>query len=55
MKKKLDWDLIWEKFDTWCQAEEKKSECGECRRSGYAPDWEDQQLKIQKLVESSLK
>lgn len=38
----IDWDLVWKKFDEWFS------------KRGF-PNWEEQQNKIQKLVQNDLK
>lgn len=55
MEMKIDWKRIWEKFDI--QIENRKSKkCRTCGHTDYNfSDWEDQQRKIQQLVNAQVR
>ncbi len=51
---KIDWDKLWDEFDEWCEPEEDR--CKMCFRSeNIYKEWDEQQEKIQKLVEKQLR
>lgn len=55
-KKKIniDWSLIWAEFDAWIRCEERKHNCKKCFRGGSTPEWEDQQIQLEKIVNQYL-
>ena len=50
---KINWDLIWNKFDLWFEKSVRESKCETCGRMWPEPDWEEQKRKIKELVEKN--
>lgn len=55
--KKLNWERIWDDFDEWFQAEERRNRERKCSKCGTIPfniasDWEEQQKAIRRIVEA---
>lgn len=48
--KPLPWGAIWGDFNSWFDRQDKP--CKTCRHSFNIPEWEDQQTRIQRIVES---
>lgn len=48
----IDWKKVWDNYDKWLNRSEDGKQCSLCHRipSAVFPNWEKQQLKIQKLV-----
>ena len=55
MSRAVRWKLVWDKFDDWCQSEERKSHCDACGHSTLFMEWEDQMKVIERLVERDLR
>lgn len=51
--KRIDWKRVWSVFHEWC--DKKEVPCGKCGKLDGYPDWPDQMLQIQRLVEAQLK
>lgn len=51
---KIDWDKVWNNFEKWIQSREDS--CSFCGHSliNY-PDWEEQQGRIQQIVNRQLR
>lgn len=56
MMKKINWARVWDEFSDWlCELENTKA-CEHCgSHTGCFPDWDDQQVKIQKLVNAQVR
>ena len=53
---KVDWGVVWEKFDRWFNNRDQSKLCPKCRHLSYdEPEWDGQQKKIVQLVENQLK
>ena len=55
----FDWDQMWEDFQLWfsaCEAAAAHNRCTECggRSNHTSPSWEEQQDKIEELVEAEV-
>ena len=52
MSIKINWEKIWEDFETWMvKKEEANKRCSSCHHKSYDhPEWEEQQDKIKRLV-----
>lgn len=56
MDMKINWPKIWEDFNEWLDRKERVTVCKSCtHRSHNTPDWEDQQCKIQRLVNDQVR
>jgi hypothetical protein len=54
-KKKIDWKSLWKAFNKWYNGKtEYCSECGRLKQGCSDKEWEDQQAKIQELVNKQL-
>lgn len=52
----IDWKKVWKDFEVWFQDKDKVKHCKHCRTYiSKAPSWEQQQKKIQQLVNKQLK
>lgn len=55
MSKKINWKEIWSDFDKWID-NHKRPCCDKCGKINYNhPEWEDQQKKIQQLVNKKIR
>lgn len=57
MKRKIiDWGKVWFDFNSWiCKLENTKA-CEHCgSRKNCFPDWDDQEAKIQELVDAQVR
>jgi hypothetical protein len=56
METKIDWKKVWIKFDEWISTKGKSTRCKTCDHSeSNFPDWEEQQRKIQQLVNAQVR
>lgn len=58
MGKKIDWEKVWEDFETWITNPAKPKTCASCgnTKPRYKDkEWEEQQAKIQKLVNAQIR
>lgn len=56
MRKTIDWNKVWNEFNTWFNTQ-RKPPCKTCGQRNLLdhPEWEDQQDKIQKLVNAQVR
>lgn len=52
IRKTINWKKVWDEFGTWFMEEStKRNTCTKCNNiESCSPDWEEQERKIQKLV-----
>lgn len=52
---KADWNWVWTQYDKWWEGNQSE-DCETCKQLvSYTPDWDEQQYKIQELVNKRLK
>ena len=54
-KKPVDWELVWKQFYTWRDKECENTACEECGYEGDEPDWELEQVAIERIVNAAIK
>lgn len=56
MDERIDWTKMWNDFDDWIDNERSKtSKCKTCDNINHVePDWEEQQDKIERLVNAQV-
>lgn len=48
---KIDWKRIWSDFNDWFCGLENMEKCDHCgSNNNCSPDWDEQEIKIQELV-----
>jgi hypothetical protein len=53
---KINWKKVWVEWEKWWSKKTKTKTCTLCGHSGIdIPEWEDQQKKIQQIVDKQLK
>ena len=52
-KRYVDWVDVWQKFDRWYETRERK--CPHCGSREDGPGWDEQQKKIEQIVEKALR
>ena len=52
---RIDWDKVWNNFEKWMVKREENGLCFDCGHMTDFPDWEEQQKRIQQIVNRQLR